>query len=92
MLQSLWTEHHPDVMWMSTVRLIGHFLPRILALPFVYALYFVFPYSPIYCTWRSPIMRFIGDTVSYIVFLALLIVTVARGHERAGMREPDLQV
>ena len=91
-LQSLWTHHHPDVMWMSYVRLVVHFVPRILALPFIYALYFVFPCAPIYRTWRSPIMRFIGDTVSYLVFLALLVTTVARGRERSGLRVPDLQV
>ena len=91
-MQGLWIQHHSDVMWLSTGRVLLHFVPRILALPFVWALYFVFPYAPWYRSWHSPIMRFLGDLVSYVVFLALLAITVARGGEGAGMRTPGVQV
>ena len=76
MLQNIWTQEHPNIMWMPMVWRILYFIPHILLLPFVYLLYIVFPCAPFLKYWAAPMNKFLGDVVSFFTFLALLFYTI----------------
>ena len=90
MLQNLWTKNHADLLEMSTLQGLLYFLPRVLVLPFIYLFYFFCPCLPCFDYWASPMMKFLGDLVSYCLFLALLLVSIIKGEDRSGVRVPDL--
>lgn len=59
-------------------------------MPFVYIAYFFAPCLSIFNYWESPMCKFMGDVVSYSIFLTLLVVSILRGEERSGIRVPNL--
>ena len=67
-----------------------YFTIRTLVLPFVYIGYFFAPCLPFFSYWETPMCKFLGDVVSYVIFLALIIVSIINGETKAGIRVPSV--
>ena len=75
-MQNMWTQHHPDIMRMTFLTKLAYFTPQILALPFVYTAYFLYPCANIYSYWMAPTNKFLGDMTMYFAFLVLLFYDI----------------
>ena len=53
-----------------------YFLPRILVMPFVCLVYYLWPFSKHFEYWKAPMYKFLADTVSYLIFLTLLFLSL----------------
>ena len=75
-------------MWKSLFWKLIYFVPRLLALPFVYIGYFFLPWLKIWDPWKAPMNKFMGETLSVFVFIALLIYSVIHG--QSNKRVPNI--
>ncbi len=83
---------HASILWQCI-----YLIPTILFMPFVYILYFFLPFldmftpfNKIYAYYSNPLPIFVSHTISYILFLCLLIETVLET-SMFGRRVPDVK-
>ena len=77
-MKKIWTQGHPNIMRLGIWSLIFQFLPQLLILPFVYIGYYFFPFLGIFDFYHAPMMKFVGDTTTYCIFLCLLFFDIRR--------------
>ena len=55
---------------------ILYFNPQMMALPFVYFAYYLYPCANIYSYWNAPMNKFMGDMVMFFTFLGILFYDI----------------
>ena len=75
-LQRVWTHSHPEIVWVGFWLSLLFFLGHLVMLPFVYIIaFFLPPLTPL--TYLDiPVIKYYGDVVSYLVFMAVLLVSI----------------
>ena len=80
-MKNIWTNNNPNILRKSYSRTALYFLWQLAVLPFVYIGYFFFPWLKYFDYYKTPMMKFFGETVSYIVFLCLIFYDTRHRHD-----------